>query len=76
MPESLKNILLVMASGGYLTPPEHEATDNRLWEETWRRLDRFLPALFAEVFPERAEKPQARINARVDEKGAGLEAQE
>jgi brefeldin A-resistance guanine nucleotide exchange factor 1 len=56
----MKNILLVMSSQGILVPPtpenkEHEA----LWNETWKRLDRFLPHLFAEIFPEEAKKPRS-----------------
>ncbi|KAF2459147.1 cytohesin-2 [Lineolata rhizophorae] len=61
VPESLKNILLVMSSGGQLVPPAADTDDARraLWAETWRRLDRFLPGLFAELFPEEAKRPMA-----------------
>jgi hypothetical protein len=63
IPENLKNILLVMADAGYLKPPtvedagqgvvgDGDGDDGQLWEETRRRLDRFLPGLFAGVFPE------------------------
>lgn len=87
IPESLKNILLVMGGAGYLRPPEQgsrprreeasrtqgeeEATaqkgneegggagreegkvDNsvRIWTETKKRVHRFLPGVFDEVFP-------------------------
>jgi len=73
VPESLKNILLVMADGGYLVPPDHKAEDNKIWEETWRRLDRFLPNLFAEVFPEQAQKPRADVTPQADQKEAAQE---
>lgn len=56
IPESLKNILLVMSSDGYLVPPEQNEQHKELWVETWRRLDRFLPNLFGELFPEEAAK--------------------
>lgn len=56
VPESLKNILLVMADGGYLVPPSENAEKVRLWDETRRRLERFLPNLFSEVFPEQPKK--------------------
>ncbi|EON60989.1 hypothetical protein W97_00199 [Coniosporium apollinis CBS 100218] len=57
VPESLKNILLVMSSGGYLVPPDQDPEQAELWNETWKRLNRFLPNLFEELFPEEAKKP-------------------
>ena len=50
MPESLKNVLLVMASGGYLVPPTESGGESRLWDETWRRLERFSPGLYRELY--------------------------
>ncbi|OJD27159.1 hypothetical protein ACJ73_01445 [Blastomyces percursus] len=58
VPESLKNILLVMADGGYLAPPAEDPTKERIWVETQKRLDRFLPHLFAEIFPFKPEEQQ------------------
>lgn len=55
VPESLKNILLVMADGGYLVPPSENAENVHLWDETRRRLERFLPGLFSEVFPQQSK---------------------
>lgn len=52
VPESLKNILLVMADGGYLIPPSQDPSKEEIWVETRKRLGRFLPDLFAEVFPD------------------------
>ena len=46
IPESLKNMLLVMSSANVLAP-----TSN-LWTPTWRTIDAFLPNLKAELFPE------------------------
>ncbi|KKY18687.1 putative sec7 domain protein [Phaeomoniella chlamydospora] len=66
VPESLKNILLVMAAGGYLVPPTEgkDASNNsegtsadedkgkvKLWIETQKRLERFVPELWNEIFP-------------------------
>jgi len=61
IPESLKNILLVMADGGYLVPPSQDPKKEEMWLETRKRLGRFLPDLFSEVFPDagkEAEKSQ------------------
>lgn len=68
VPESLKNVLLVMSSGGYLTPPsenDEEKTEQQkqLWSETWTRLERFLPGLMPEVFPGATEKPVPKAEA-------------
>ncbi|RFU30168.1 hypothetical protein B7463_g6156, partial [Scytalidium lignicola] len=49
VPESLKNILLVMSSSGYLTPPSKDPSQKELWVETWKRIDRFLPDLRKEL---------------------------
>ena len=57
MPESLKNIILVMANGGYLVPPSTKPDQAQIWNETWKRVDRFLPGLFKEIFPEQTHPP-------------------
>lgn len=46
IPESLKNMLLVMASSEVLKPDSH------LWAPTWRAIDGFLPDLKSELFPQ------------------------
>lgn len=54
VPESVKNIVLVMANGGYLAPygsDESTSDAKRLWEVSVKKLERFLPGLLAEVFP-------------------------
>jgi brefeldin A-resistance guanine nucleotide exchange factor 1 len=63
--ENLKNILLVMSSQGILVPPSGDEEPERavLWNETWRRLDRFLPHLFAEIFPDEVKKPRTTTGA-------------
>ncbi|KHJ35807.1 putative sec7 domain-containing protein [Erysiphe necator] len=47
VPESLKNVLLVMSNCNYLVPPFKGIDEQRekLWTETWKRIDRFLPNL-------------------------------
>ncbi|KYM98687.1 Golgi-specific brefeldin A-resistance guanine nucleotide exchange factor 1 [Cyphomyrmex costatus] len=46
IPESLKNMLLVMSSANVL------AQSSNLWAPTWRAIDAFLPNLKAALFPE------------------------
>lgn len=64
MPESLKNILLVMASGKYLVPPEEDKKNEKLWKETWNRLERFLPGFLEELFPPPTPKESAETEER------------
>ncbi|CAD5123797.1 DgyrCDS12108 [Dimorphilus gyrociliatus] len=52
VPESLKNMLLVMNTAGMLTEESEEGA--QLWRLTWHRIDPFLPNLKGDLF-----KPQA-----------------
>jgi brefeldin A-resistance guanine nucleotide exchange factor 1 len=61
VPESLKNILLVMADGGYLAPPSEDPSKEKIWVETRKRLERFLPDLFTEIFPNNLETRQPAV---------------
>ncbi|OWP02220.1 hypothetical protein B2J93_5607 [Marssonina coronariae] len=47
--ESLKNILLVMSSSENLVSPNKDPAQEKLWVETWKRIDRFLPDLRKEL---------------------------
>lgn len=67
--ENLKNMLLVLSSGGYLAPPDENPEREELWHETWKRINRFQPNFFAELFPEEAGKP-ARPRPSKDERAA------
>ncbi|KAI1857702.1 hypothetical protein JX265_011117 [Neoarthrinium moseri] len=49
VPENLKNVLLFMSSSGYLVPPSKDPSQEKLWVETWKRIDRFLPDLRNEL---------------------------
>ncbi|KAF2188369.1 Sec7-domain-containing protein [Zopfia rhizophila CBS 207.26] len=72
--ENLKNILLVMANGGYLAPPDEKPEQEELWNETWKRINRFLPNFFAELFPEEAGKEGKGKEERMGkEEGKGKE---
>lgn len=59
VPENLKNVLLFMSSSGYLVPPAKDPSQEKLWVETWKRIDRFLPDLRAELALEEPE-PEPR----------------
>jgi brefeldin A-resistance guanine nucleotide exchange factor 1 len=69
--ENLKNMLLVMSNGGYLAPPDEKQEQEELWNETWKRVNRFLPNFFAELFPEEAgkKKKSREVVLPVREKG-------
>lgn len=41
----MKNVLLIMSTNGYLVPPSQNPEREELWNETWKRIDRFLPDL-------------------------------
>jgi len=55
----LKNILLVMSSSGFLVPPTQDPPHEKLWVETWKRLDRFLPDLRKDLELDPKENPVA-----------------
>ncbi|KAI5305097.1 MFS sugar transporter [Ascosphaera pollenicola] len=77
IPESLKNILLVMANGGYITRPSEDPSKERLWSETQKRLDRFLPNLFGEVFPDPpSEEPEEQTETEAEAAPANEELPE
>ncbi|KAI9731313.1 MAG: GDP/GTP exchange factor for ARF [Cirrosporium novae-zelandiae] len=66
IPENLKNTLLVMANEGYLVSPDQNPESETLWAETWKRLNRFLPDLFGELFPEHLKSPPMRVPSRTE----------
>ena len=47
VPESLKNILLVMSASGVLVEPGEgrDGPASRLWETSWARIGQFCPSL-------------------------------
>ena len=56
VPESLKNILLVMAGSEVFRAPNAGEEPSELWLETYKRVERFLPNLMAELFPQATEQ--------------------
>ena len=57
VPESLKNVVLVMNAADILVPPPSAGEDRRterqraLWDATHERIERFLPGFLPEVVP-------------------------
>ncbi|KAG5650373.1 hypothetical protein H0H81_012460 [Sphagnurus paluster] len=56
VPESLKNVVLVMNAVGILVPPspegdERDERQRTLWTATHERMERFLPGFLADVIP-------------------------
>lgn len=68
VPESLKNILLVMADGGFIKPPVNGQPRTELWDETCKRVDRFLPNLIGEIFPEIGKEAEKEKEVVANEK--------
>ncbi|KAI9725231.1 MAG: GDP/GTP exchange factor for ARF [Chrysothrix sp. TS-e1954] len=66
VPESIKNIILVMSSSGYLAPPHLEdrtPLQKRLWDVSSQRTERFLPGMLAEVFADTREATPKKAEA-------------
>ena len=61
VPESLKNVVLVMNTTDMLVPPVEGITrterQRALWEATQERIERFLPGFLAEVIPKPISPP-------------------
>mgnify|MGYP007007024880 CR=1 FL=1 len=56
-----------MADGGYLVSPSEDPSKEEIWVETRKRLSRFLPDLFSEIFPdtpnELEESPDSAVSS-------------
>ncbi|KJZ71466.1 hypothetical protein HIM_09152 [Hirsutella minnesotensis 3608] len=68
--ENLKNIVLFMASTGCLVPPEQNTNQQKIWDETWSRLDRFLPDLRSDLAPDQSQEvhePDVSVCEAADE---------
>ncbi|RYP26929.1 hypothetical protein DL768_011490 [Monosporascus sp. mg162] len=76
VPENLKNILLFMSSSGYLVPPSKDPSQEKLWIETWKRIDRFLPDLRNDLqLEEPSPPPEADAGAEAEADAAMNDAQ-
>ncbi|KAJ1307233.1 hypothetical protein OPQ81_001347 [Rhizoctonia solani] len=62
VPESLKNVLLVLNASGLLLPPTTPETrtelQQELWQDTVLRIDAFLPGLMEDLFPPPPPEPE------------------
>lgn len=74
--ENLKNVVLFMSSSGYLVAPREDASKEHLWNETWTRIDRFLPDLRNDLIPDEPEiQPEKQAEDRHgDEIQKGIES--
>lgn len=54
-----------MSDGGYLAPPAKDPSREKIWTETRKRLDRFLPNLFTEIFSESSHQPPQPMSNEV-----------
>lgn len=63
IPESLKNMLLVMDSAKVFENPD--GTKNQVWLSTWARIDQFLPNLKDSIFKETQKQENTQPNAEV-----------
>ncbi|KAK5998147.1 hypothetical protein PT974_00519 [Cladobotryum mycophilum] len=64
--ENLKNVVLFMASSGYLVPPQKDPSKARLWDETWKRVDRFLPDLRNDLVSEEGRDEESESSKPED----------
>lgn len=66
--ENLKNVVLFMASSSYLVSPKEDPSKEKLWVETWKRIDRFLPDLRSDLALEETDE-QGTDEQGTDEQG-------
>lgn len=61
-----------MISSGYLVPPSRSSAKQPLWDETWKRVDRFLPDLRNDLASESSENSQRTESSRTENNGNGI----
>lgn len=74
--ENLKNVVLFMASSGYLVSPKQEPSKEKLWAETWKRIDRFLPDLRSDLALEETDEFEKGETKQEAEEGGGRRVEE
>lgn len=70
IPESLKNMLLVMDSAKVFDGPDGKSP---LWFATWERINKFLPYLKAELFREMNQHEEAVSDGEIQPKKHSIE---
>jgi brefeldin A-resistance guanine nucleotide exchange factor 1 len=69
-----------MASSGYLVSPHKDPSKEKLWSETWKRIDRFLPELRGELAldepPNKENTSEQTVDAPAQSQDAGEKIQE
>lgn len=78
IPESIKNILLVMASGEFIAQPkakdtaQQSALQRKLWDVSSKRLSAFLPELLGAVLQPAGDSSSAAAASAENESQAAL----
>lgn len=65
-----------MSSSGYLVPPAKDPSQEKLWVETWKRIDRFLPDLRKDLSLEEDDEGVIASDKLVAKSQALAESQE
>ncbi|KAG6071541.1 hypothetical protein E4U15_007434 [Claviceps sp. LM218 group G6] len=71
--ENLKNVVLFMIRSGCLVSPATSPSKQTLWDETWKRVDRFLPDLRQDLASESAGNLQGGERCHSEDEPAEVE---
>ncbi|KAG6020857.1 hypothetical protein E4U40_005785 [Claviceps sp. LM458 group G5] len=71
--ENLKNVVLFMIRSGCLVSPATSPSKQTLWDETWKRVDRFLPDLRQDLASESAGNLQGGERCHSEDELAEVE---
>lgn len=72
--ENLKNVVLFMESNGFMVSLRQDADKEKLWNETWDRVDRFLPDLRNDLMSEEYRRGQRENSNPADIREAGTQS--
>lgn len=74
--ENLKNVLLFMASSGYLVPPSKDPSKEAFWTETFKRIDRFVPDLRHDLALDEPQQAAAELEKQQQQEEKVLQTAE